>query len=332
MGNVCKNVVTMDGEHENLDITFGDLRKALQENSQDQVGANAFNDNFEGEPDPDGGGSSGGTGQVGRILIPNTIVLGDCVEFLKSLPDHSIHAVVTSPPYANQRKALYGGIDEADYPAWTVGWMQELKRVLTPDGSVAINIRPHHHEGQISDYTLRMRLALRDDGWREVDELIWDKVGGIPLGSNRLPRRSWESVHWFSLSKRPYCDPKANGSKSDRIGFGKAKGQGLYIGKSGPIRSGIARCIDIVRVPVAACDKSKFNHHPAQYPEELASWLIRLLTPDGGMVYDPFMGSGTTAVAALRSGRQFVGAEMKTEYIDIANRRINALRLTSDAA
>ena len=293
----------------------GDAPIDTESDNQDDADANAASNDIEIQTVP----------AIPQVLNPNAIHLGDCIEFMKSLPDHSVDAIVTSPPYGNQRKAQYGGIDEAEYPAWTVKWMQEAKRILTPKGSVAINIRPHHKDGQISDYTLKTRLAIRESGWREVEELIWDKVGGVPLCSPRLPRRCWESIHWFSLNNRPYSAPKANGNPSNAIGFIGNKGVGTYItAGTGKRTNGIARCTDIVRVPTSACDKSKFNSHPAQYPEPLAAWLIRLLVPEGGVVFDPFMGGGTTAVAAVRNGRQFIGSEMKQEYIDIANRRLAA--------
>jgi hypothetical protein len=137
---------------------------------------------------------------------------GDCIDVMRTLAPESIDAVITSPPYAMQRKTTYGGVPEADYPAWTVAWMREVRRVLKADGNVVINIRPHIRNGQISDYTLHTRLALREDGWNEVDELIWHKPDGMPTGSPRKPRRSWESLHWFAKHGQPFSDAKAIGS------------------------------------------------------------------------------------------------------------------------
>src|SRR5699024_1280600 len=65
--------------------------------------------------------------------------------------------------------------------------------------------------GQLADYTLRTRLALRESGWAEVDEIVWFKRSSPPTGSPRKPRRSWESVHWFAKHGQPYGNPKANG-------------------------------------------------------------------------------------------------------------------------
>lgn len=119
--------------------------------------------------------------------ITATLYTGDCIDVLKTLPDSSVDSVVTSPPYAMQRATTYGGIPEKDYPEWTVEWMTEVWRVLKDDGSVIINIRPHIRNGQISDYVLRTRLALREAGWCELEELIWNKKGGAPFGFHPSP-------------------------------------------------------------------------------------------------------------------------------------------------
>ena len=103
----------------------------------------------------------------GEQLTNIDIRHGDCLEVLRDLPDNSVNSVVTSPPYAMQRKSTYGGIQEKDYPEWTVAWMREVWRVLKDDGSVIINISSHVKNGELSDYVLRTRLALREDGWAE---------------------------------------------------------------------------------------------------------------------------------------------------------------------
>src|SRR6185312_9358080 len=142
------------------------------------------------------------------------IYLGDCTDGLGNLYEsygEFTNLVITSPPYAEQRKHQYGGISEVDYTQWTVKWMREVRKVLTDDGSVFINIRPHIKNGVISDYVLKTRLALREDGWNECEELIWYKPDSPPLGSINRPRRAFEHILWFSKTRKPYCDPKANG-------------------------------------------------------------------------------------------------------------------------
>src|SRR5687767_7654999 len=97
------------------------------------------------------------------------LYLGDC---RKVPPSVGVDAVVTSPPYAMQRADTYGGISEADYPAFTVEWLSSLTIAL--QGSVLINIREHVRDGEMSDYLHRTRLAVRDAEWAELDEMIWD--------------------------------------------------------------------------------------------------------------------------------------------------------------
>jgi site-specific DNA-methyltransferase (adenine-specific) len=262
------------------------------------------------------------------MLEINKIYNQDCIEFMQQISNDYIDLICTSPPYAEQRKNQYGGINEKEYPQWTVTWMGEAKRILKPTGSVVIVIRPHIKNGEISDYVLKTRLALREDGWKESEELIWIKPDSPPLGSVNRPRRAWESILWFSKSNKPYCDTKVNGTESARIGFecdkfehgGKSH---IHAGQNKPV-IGIARCKDYIEVGTSKVDKSKYNTHPAQYPEELSTWLIKMLSPENGLIYDPFMGSGTTAISALKTNRNYLGTEINNEYIqNIINLRLS---------
>lgn len=250
------------------------------------------------------------------------ILHGDSLDVLGRLPPSSFGLALTSPPYADQRKRQYGGIPEGDYPDWSVRWAKLVRDLLTPTGSLVIVIRPHVKNGVLSDYVLKTRLALRTV-LDEVDELAWIKPNAPPLGHNKRPRRSWEHILWFARDgRRVYCDPKANGHQSNRIGCEVKKGVGDVIRGVSKARAGVARCRDYVEVGTSRNDRSKFNTHPAQYPEDLAAWLIRLLCPPGGKVLDPFAGSGTTVVAAARMGVEAVGVEKDKGYCSIAERRL----------
>ena len=106
------------------------------------------------------------------------VICGDAFDLIPKLKNGSINLVVTSPPYCEQRKD-YKGVSEAEYPEWTTEWMGLLWDKLADDGSVFIVIRPHIKAGSLSDYVLRTRLALRDDGWTECEELIWLKPDAV---------------------------------------------------------------------------------------------------------------------------------------------------------
>ena len=148
------------------------------------------------------------------------VLHGDCLDLIPTLEDGSVSLVVTSPPYAQQRAGHYQGVSEEDYPDFTVQWMTALAPKMTPDGSVFLVIRPHVRDGVLSDYVLRTRLAVREAGWHECEELIWLKPDAPPLGSLKRPRRTWESDPLVQpKSRSPTADLKACGKESDRVGF-----------------------------------------------------------------------------------------------------------------
>lgn len=248
------------------------------------------------------------------------IIHGDCLDAMRTLEAGSVHAVVTSPPYAEQRKAQYGGIPEKDYPAWTVAWLDALRPALAPRASVLINIREHVRNGEISDYVHRTRLAVRGAGWVECDELIWVKPLAPPVGHPARPRRSWERVLWFSQSRDAWCDAKANGRKSRYVGMTGSKPG--WVASTSEGHDGVARSRDYIEVPITTTPAGDRHCHPASYPLGLAEWLIGFSAPTGGLVLDPFAGSGTTGAAALRLGRSFIGIEREAAYVEIARKRI----------
>jgi site-specific DNA-methyltransferase (adenine-specific) len=252
-----------------------------------------------------------------------SILEGDCIDVMRTLPAESVDAIITSPPYAMQRKATYGGVPEPEYPAWTVAWMAEARRLLKPDGNVVINIRPHIRHGQLSDYTLRTRLALREAGWVEVEELIWHKRGAMPTGSPRRPRRSWESLHWFAKHGRSWADPKAAGTapvRSDATWVNRAVRNGWDHGIRGSMTSPeIARVTNVLTL--SAKHGGGFDH-PAPYPPALAEWVGKLICPPGGTILDPFSGSASTGVACIRNGWDYIGIEAMPEYAEMSRRRL----------
>ncbi len=255
------------------------------------------------------------------------IVQGDCLDLIHSLSDGSVRLVLTSPPYAEQRNGHYRSVSENDFPDWTLRWMGLLWDKLTDDGSVLIVIRPHLKTGVLSDYVLRTRLALRDDGWCENEELIWLKPDAPPLGSTKRPRRTWESILWFSRSPQPFCDLFACGRDSNRIGFdasirfGAGTGKPVHGGQNYEMTNGKARCPDVFVAPVGG--NPQWNDHPAVFPEVLAEQLILTFSSAGDLVLDPFVGSGTTCTAAKKLGREYRGFDVDRNFVKLALKRLS---------
>ena len=245
---------------------------------------------------------------------------GDCRDVLPTLPPNSIDCVVTSPPYAEQRKDFYDSVPEGEYPDWTVAWMDALRPALKEQGSVLINIREHVRDGQISDYVHLTRLALRSAGWYETDELIWIKPQSPPVGHPGRPRRSWERILWFSRSRQPWCDAKANGSKSEKIGVYPSPNVMLWMAGARPYAAGIARSPDYAVFGTG--DESAAREHSASFPSSLATWMLRLVCPPSGIACDPFSGSGTTGLSALRLGMGYVGIEKQADQVTASIARL----------
>lgn len=210
--------------------------------------------------------------------------------------------------------------------------MKLLASKMTDDGSVLIVVRSHVHKGEVSDYIMKTRLAIRAEGWKECEELIWLKTDAPPLGSTQRPRRTWEHILWFSQTTHPFIDLKICGNpKSKRIGFAGSDrfGQGgdspIAAKQNRDMRDGTSKVADTFVAYVGQIDKGVL--HPAMYPAVLCEKLILTFCPPGGVVLDPFIGSGQTALAALDTSRQYIGFDLDQEFCDIATERIKKHKL-----
>lgn len=249
----------------------------------------------------------------------------DCVEGARQLAEiygRFADVIITSPPYAEQRKNQYGGIPEKEYPEFTLRWVEQVMEILNPDGSLFINIRPHIKNGVLSDYVLKTRLLLRESGFSESEELIWYKPDSPPLGSINRPRRAWESILWFSKTSKPYCNPKAVGNPSNRIGFENSKfehgGKSHIHAGQNKAGVGVARGIDVIVAGTSKIEKG--YEHSAMFPLEIPDYIIKLCCRPFGMVVDPFMGSGTTMRSAVLNGMGFCGFEtIAKHYLEARN-------------
>jgi site-specific DNA-methyltransferase (adenine-specific) len=262
----------------------------------------------------------------------NEILQGDAREALKAVPDASVDLVVTSPPYADQRAATYGGIKADDYVEWFMPIAAELKRVLKPEGSFVLNIKERVVNGERHTYVLELIIAMRQQGWLWTEEYIWHKRNCYPGKWPNRFRDAWERCIHFTKQKSfamyqtevmvPMGDWKnsrlQNLSETDQrrdnskvlSGFGKNISN--WIGRE------MAYPTNVLHLATECGNKS----HSAAFPVELPSWFIKLFTQPGDLVLDPFMGSGTTAVAAQQLDRLYVGTELNPEYIAVANERL----------
>ena len=134
--------------------------------------------------------------------LTTNILQGDSAEVLKTLPDNSIDLIVTSPPYADQRKSTYGGIAPDKYVEWFLPISEQLLRVLKPSGTFVLNIKEKVVDGERSTYVMELILAMRKQGWLWTEEFIWHKKNSYPGKWPNRFRDAWERLLQFNKSKK----------------------------------------------------------------------------------------------------------------------------------
>ncbi|QPJ86789.1 site-specific DNA-methyltransferase [Serratia marcescens] len=256
----------------------------------------------------------------------------DCLAMLRVMNDDSVDLVVTSPPYADQRKSTYGGISADNYVDWFTPIAQELLRVLKPSGSFILNIKEKAVSGERHTYVLELILKMRELGWYWTEEYIWHKKNSFPGKWPNRFRDSWERCLHFTKNKKfamyqdavmvPMGDWKNSRlkklSSTDKtrdessVGSGFGKKIENWVGKE------MAYPTNVLHMATECGNKS----HSAAFPEALPEWFVKLFTRKGDVVLDPFSGSGTTIKVSERLGRIGIGSEVLKEYCQISAERI----------
>jgi len=258
--------------------------------------------------------------------IKAELYLGDCRKILKDIPDNSVDLIFTSPPYADQRKSTYGGIQPDKYVAWFLPITSELLRVLKPTGTFVLNIKEKVVEGERSTYVLELILEMRKQGWLWTEEFIWHKKNCYPGKWPNRFRDAWERLLQFNKNKNfamyqeevmvPMGDWKKtrlhNLSETDKIRDNSKVGSGFGKNISNWLDRDMAYPTNVLHLATECSNKN----HSAAFPEGLPEWFIKLFTKPGDLVLDPFMGSGTTNIIAQRMSRNSIGIEIVPEYYD----------------
>jgi len=260
------------------------------------------------------------------------IILGDCREELKKLPDNSVNLIFTSPPYADSRKNSYGGIHPDNYVKWFLPIAAELRRVLRIEGTFILNIKERVFDGQRHTYVLELILEMKRQGWLWTEEFIWHKKNCHPGKWPNRFRDAWERLLQFNKSKSfkmyqeavmiPVGEWAKNRLKNlnghDVIRFNSKSNSGFGKNVSNWIGRDKVYPTNVIHLATECGNKN----HSAAFPDDLPEWFIKLLTVEDDLVLDPFAGSGTTLFVAQRMGRRSIGIEIVPEHCEEIKRRL----------
>jgi DNA modification methylase len=296
------------------------------------------------------------------LIGRHRLICGDCRDVAvveKLMAGASANVAITSPPYATQREydpsSGFKPVPPEEYVAWFRAVAAGVESVLAPDGSYFLNIKAHADEGERNLYVMDLVLAHRRAwGWRFVDEFCWRKTdNGVPGGWGNRFKNAFEPIYHFCRQQQIKFRPQAVGHESadcfdyspdnpvSRSGSGLLgtgpRGESASLPPQGSQawghmrrklvdgkHEGIARPSNVIEVKT----ESSQGSHSAPFPRALVEFFVNAFTDAGDVVFDPFMGSGTTMAAAHVLGRTGYGCEISPAYCDVILRRIEHLAET----
>ena len=295
----------------------------------------------------------------------NKIFYGNALDILKTFPPESVNMCVTSPPYYGLRdygvEAQIGNEQTPyEYIQNLLLVFEEVKRVLKPDGTLWVNIADSYAANNKNfklppnkDFSAVPKLwhgikqkdmigvpwllafSLRENGWYLRSDIIWHKKNCMPESVKDRPAKCYEHIFLLSKSPQYYYDYEAvkesaadssiaryKRGVSDKTKY-RDKKQGIFMPRDKTDFSDMRNKRDVWSV---AINSAHIPGHFAVYPEKLIEPCILAGSKVGGIVLDPFFGSGTTGVAAIKNGRQYIGIDINPDYCKTAQDRIEKIK------
>ena len=251
------------------------------------------------------------------IIEINNIYCTECVAGMRKLPDGFIDLTVTSPPYDNLR--TYNGF------AWDFeATARELYRITKDGGVVVWVVGDATIKGSETGTSFRQALLFKEIGFNLHDTMIYEKNGTGACGSNKCYWQTFEYMFVFSKGNIKTVNRLSNGKHQMTAGGSRIKKDG-----SKKIENRVANMdkeqirSNIWKYSVGKASGDDVVNHPAKFPEQLAGDHILSWSNPGDLVFDPFMGSGTTAKLAVANGRNFLGFDLSNDYCELAKNRVN---------
>ncbi len=254
---------------------------------------------------------------MSESLPRNTVIHGDVLQVLRELPAASAQLVIADPPY--NLGPSFGNAKEWRHDDkwldWCQEWLRECQRILTDDGNLFV-YGIHH-------YLCYLQVALYDMDMRYRRQIVWYYENGFS-NQRRSLATHYEPILWFSKSD-DYCyhDVREPYKSTERL-----KNKIIKNGKVWTPNPAGRMAGDVWNFPVLAGARFRDEKvdHPTQKPLSISSRIVNHFSDPGALVLVPFAGSGSECVAALQSGRDFIGVEIEDKYIALAESRIAAAR------
>jgi len=260
--------------------------------------------------------------KLGRLLpeVEAIMACADNRSFLAKLPDESMKLIVTSPPY-NIGKSYERRSSLAKYVESQEAIIDQCVRLLDPAGSICWQVGNHVQDGEIFPLDIILYPIFAKHGLRLRNRIVWHFEHGLHC-KNRLSGRH-ETVLWFTkgddytFNLDPIRVPSKYPGKKHFKGPNAGKLSGNPLGKNPG---------DVWIFPNVKNNHVEKTIHPCQFPVELVERLVLSMTDPGDSVLDPYMGVGSSVVAALKNGRSGYGCDIVPEYVTVAKERVRALR------
>ncbi len=243
---------------------------------------------------------------------------GDCLEMLQAVPNETFQLVVTSPPY-NIGKEYEKKLQLDVYVQQQAEVIRECVRCLSPSGSICWQVGNYVDSGAIVPLDTVLYPLFTELGLRMRNRIIWHFEHGLHC-SKRFSGR-YETIMWFTKSKQYVfnLDPVRVPQKYPGKKYFKGPKAGKY--SCNPLGKNPG---DLWSIPNVKSNHVEKTDHPCQFPVELIERLVLSMTNEGDWVFDPFLGTGTSVVAAVRHNRRGAGAELEAKYMSIGRERVRA--------
>jgi site-specific DNA-methyltransferase (cytosine-N4-specific) len=265
----------------------------------------------------------------------DTVVCADALDYLRTLPDGSIDAVISDPPYAEIDRS-YGRISEDTWHSLMQSVVLECRRVLKRQGSAMFVLQANYARvGKMRTWLWEF-LVWAAHEWNLIQDAYWWNIAAMPAAgqSHGLLRASVKTCLWLGPENCYRNQHAVLWTPSQATLALKATDRALRYYPSGAkcrpgriadtvARRGGSTPFNLLPIPNTNSTDSGGSHgHGAATPAPLVDWWIRYISPPNGIILDPFMGSGTTALVARQLGRHFLGCDVNAEYVALANERL----------